>query len=466
MPMLEIRAQAGPQEQALALEADITIFGGAAGGGKSWGLLLAVVQHAHLSRFGAEIFRRTYPELTMTGGLWPESYRIFRPLGAEPKETTLEWSFPSGARCKFSHMQHAKDRFNWDGAQVPMLGFDQLESFEEIMVWYLLSRNRDPSGQILPFLFGTCNPVPEDDKTGGWLHRLIQWWVDPETGLAIEERSGAIRWLVRRDDDSVDWAGTREELLVRHPGSDPKSFTFIRSLLDDNPALTKADPGYRGRLMLLPAYERQRKLGANWNAKPSAGNVFDRSWFSVADASPAEARRVRSWDKAGTEGAGDWSVGVRIAETDGTYYVEDVVRGQWSSMQRNRVMRQTAEADGEDVRVVVEQEPGSGGKESAEITVRDLAGYDIRAYPATGDIVTRAGAYSAQAEAGNVRLVRGPWNEDFLREHHAFPESGHDDQVSAAAQGFNRLALGARDVSVTTSGAERRPAPQRVTLSG
>lgn len=144
-----------------------------------------------------------------------------------------------------------------------------------------------------------------------------------------------------------------------------------------------------------------------------------------------------------TEGGGSYSAGVRMARAGGLFYVEHVVRGQWSSAKRNAVMRQTAEYDGAEVPIVVEQEPGSGGKESAEISVRDLAGFMVRAATVTGDKLTRAGPLAAQAEAGNVKLVLGQWNEAFLAELHGFPEGENDDQVDAAAGAFNRLALSA-----------------------
>lgn len=111
------------------------------------------------------------------------------------------------------------------------------------------------------------------------------------------------------------------------------------------------------------------------------------------------------------------------------------------------------------------QEPGSGGKESAEITVRELAGYDVRALPATGDKVTRAGPLSAQAEAGNVKLVAGAWNADFLAELHAFPDGRYSDQVDAATLAFNRLALGAgQDIRVISPGGDAPP--RRVLVRG
>lgn len=178
---------------------------------------------------------------------------------------------------------------------------------------------------------------------------------------------------------------------------------------------------------------------------PRSGGMFKREWFAVVDAAPKQARRVRYWDKAGTEGGGDYSAGVMMARSDdGIFYVEDVVRGQWSSRQRNEVMQQTAEMDAAAhgrVTVWVEQEPGSGGKESAEFTVRQLAGHDVHAERATGEKAARAQPLSAQCEAGNVRLVRGAWNRAYVDELCVFPMGKHDDQVDASSGAFNKLAL-------------------------
>ena len=88
----------------------------------------------------------------------------------------------------------------------------------------------------------------------------------------------------------------------------------------------------------------------------------------------------------------------------------------------------------------VEQEPGSGGKESAEFTLRMLAGYNVHAERATGEKTSRWGPFAAQCEAGNVKLVRGPWNGALLDELCSAPHGTHDDQIDACALAFNKLA--------------------------
>ncbi len=150
---------------------------------------------------------------------------------------------------------------------------------------------------------------------------------------------------------------------------------------------------------------------------------------------------MRYWDKAATEGGGARSAGVLIARTEaGLYFIEDVVCGQWSALRRETIMRQVAERDGRAVAIYLEQEPGSGGKESAEASVRNLAGFSVHADRVTGDKCERARPLAAQCEAGNVRLVRGAWNQRYLEELCSFPLGSFCDQVDASSGAFNKLA--------------------------
>ena len=184
---------------------------------------------------------------------------------------------------------------------------------------------------------------------------------------------------------------------------------------------------------------------AEYQGTPRApeGNRFKRHWFDVVPGSAAQAFRVRYWDKAGTRDGGDYTAGVLMSWVPGGYwYVEDVVRGEWSSLERETVIRRTAEADRArfgDVEIWVEQEPGSGGKDSAEYTIRNLAGFTAYAERASGTKEIRAEPFAAQCEAGNVKLVRGDWNETYLDELTVFPNGLHDDQVDASSGAFNRL---------------------------
>lgn len=442
--VVEIRPQKGPQELFLSSPADIAITGGAAGGGKTWSLIFEPLRHVANGKFGAVIFRRTYPQIMNEGGIWDEASVLYPLIQATSRESPPEWKFPSGATVSFAHMQYEKDRLSWKGAQIPLIGFDQLEDFTERQFFYMLSRNRSTCG-VKPYIRATCNPVPDDDPVGGWLNKLIDWWIDQDTGFAIPERSGKLRWFVRINEELV-WGDSREQLLKKHREAIPKSITFVPSRLSDNKILEKIDPGYRASLMAMGYVDRMRLLEGNWKVKPTAGKVFNRAWFKIVQAAPTQAKRVRYWDKAGTAEGGDWSAGTLMAEHEGIYYVEDVIRGQWSSRQRNAVIKQTAELDakrpGPGVTIWIEQEPGSGGKESAEISVQDLAGYDVHVERVSGDKITRAKPYAAQCEALNVRLVEGEWNDGYLHELHGFPDGMNDDQVDSSSGSFNKLTLG------------------------
>jgi len=177
---------------------------------------------------------------------------------------------------------------------------------------------------------------------------------------------------------------------------------------------------------------------------PRGGGMFPVDRFGITQHRPAPDQiqaSVRFWDKAGsiTKHAA-FTAGVLMHRLkDGSYIVTDVVRGQWSAGEREKRIRQTAEMDGTSVKVWVEQEPGSGGKESAESTIRNLSGYSVHAERVTGDKESRAEPYSAQVEGGNVWLVQSDWNRDFVKEHETFPAGAYKDQVDAAAGAFAKL---------------------------
>jgi predicted phage terminase large subunit-like protein len=454
--VVDVGPQPGPQAAVLASPADILVAGGSAGGGKTRALMLEPIRHLRKPTFGAVLFRREITRITQEGGMWDESFGLYPPLRGIPRTVPArQWRFPSGAKITFAHLQHESDKLNKAGGQIALQAFDQLEEFTEGQFWYLWGRARSTSG-VRPYVRASANPIPATDPLGGWVHRLLQWWIDPVTGLAIPERSGVLRWFVR-DVDALVW-GDRAELAA-HYGRPPISLTFIRMTLADNPALRRKDPDYEAKLHALPRVERERLLGGNWNVTEAAGLVFDRTWFDVLRAWPADANghpvgvsaRIRYWDKAATEGGGKYSAGVRMARTtDGVFLVEDVVRGQWSPDNRERAIVQCAMLDPPGTVVWVEQEPGSGGKESAGLTIRRLAGYEVHADRVTGDKLTRAGPLRSQAEARAVKCLAGAWNEEFLRECHNWSGRSDEvcDQIDAAAGAFVKLALRTREAGM------------------
>lgn len=450
-----IQPHAGPQFEFLASPADIVVYGGAARGGKTYGLLLDALRHMANSEASATFFRRTYPQIRMPGGALQESIALFSLLGAKLlMSPSYRWVFPSGYEFTFQHLQHEKDVLQYQGSKLPVIYLDELTHFTEFQFWYLNSRNTGTCG-ILPYIRATCNPVPDDDPVGGWVNRFVSWWIDQETGLPIPERSGVVRWFYRVN-ETLRWYGSREEAREDNPelsegpeAVDPRSITFIPAKLDDNPTQLASDPGYRSVLTSLPLVERERLLGGNWKIRPEAGTVFRREWFDgrFVDHCPwgEITRAVRYWDNAASDKKdSDSSAGVLIAQArSGALYVVDVVKDKFTTHTRRQAQRVTAEADRgrfKNVELWIEQEGGSGGKDSTADSLRELQAFGPRfEKPQTGK-VARAGLLSAQAEQRNVYLVRGRWNAGFVDELVNFPSKGwHDDQVDGASGAASKI---------------------------
>jgi predicted phage terminase large subunit-like protein len=441
-----IRPQPGAQEKFLACPADIAIYGGAAGGGKSFGLLMEPLRHIANKDFGGVIFRRTSPQITNEGGLWDEAGKLYPLLGGDPRIGNLEYYFPTQACISFRHLQHETTIYDWQGAQVPFIGFDELTHFTKGQFFYLLSRNRSTCG-VKPYIRATCNPDADS-----WVAEFIGWWIDKDTGLPIPDRAGVVRWFIRVN-DTIIWGDSREALRAQYGDKvEPKSATFIPAKLSDNPALLAADPGYLANLMALPLVERERLLGGNWKIRPAAGLYFKREWCQVVDAAPAKARRVRYWDLAATEKTEtndpDFTEGIRLSvDPSGVYYVEDHRAMRESPHGVEQAIKNTASADGISVEIGIPQDPAQAGKAQAEYLVRKLTGYTARARIERGDKVTRFGPFSAQCEAGNVKFVRGAWNTAVFDNLEGFPEAVHDDTADACSGAFNMLQSGTAAVS-------------------
>jgi predicted phage terminase large subunit-like protein len=212
-------------------------------------------------------------------------------------------------------------------------------------------------------------------------------------------------------------------------------------------------PEYKSKPFLL---ERKKSYTvASWASLyqqmpiVAGGGMFPIEKFRTQEEFPAREdidRSIRYWDKAGTEADGAYTAGVLMHKmTDGTFCVTDVKRGQWTSLDREKHIKATTEGDRVDwgrVETWIEQEPGSGGKESAERTVAMLAGFPCYIDKVTGSKEIRAEPYAAQVQAGHVKLVgRGQWKQEFIDEHEVFPTGKYKDQVDAAAGAFNKLVV-------------------------
>jgi predicted phage terminase large subunit-like protein len=178
---------------------------------------------------------------------------------------------------------------------------------------------------------------------------------------------------------------------------------------------------------------------------PREGGLFKRSWFPIVRAAPAGCTWVRAWDLAATEAKGGsqpaYTAGVKLGRApDGRLYVGDVRRDRLSAGGVERMIVNTAEQDGKGCRVSMPQDPGQAGKMQAQYLIRALDGFVARATPESGDKVQRAEPVSAQAEAGNIVLVQGDWNDAFLDEVSSFPNGAFKDQVDALSRAFGEVA--------------------------
>lgn len=436
----EIRPQPGPQTTFLSCPADIAIYGGSAGGGKSYALLLEPLRHWDNSKFGAVIFRKNSTQIRNQGGLWDESFALYAPMGAHPREAYLDWEFPSGASVKFAHLEHEKTVYDWQGSQIPLIGFDELTHFTAKQFWYMLSRNRSTSG-VNSYIRATCNP-----DCDSWVRKLIDWWVG-EDGYIIPERAGVIRWFIRKD-DTVYWGDTREELIEKHGTEElPKSFTFIPSTIFDNKILLEKDPNYLASLRALPRVERLRLLGGNWNVRETAGMIFQREWFPIVNALPSGwISSVRFWDRAATKPNEknkdpDWTRGLKLYRyPDGSFVVADLKSIRDTPGQVEKLVKAVASHDGRATKIMSQQDPGSAGVSEAHNFVKMLIGFDVRTVVISKDKLNRAKPVSAQAEVGNIKVLRAPWNEEFFTELENFPEGIHDDIVDVLSGAFNEIA--------------------------
>lgn len=173
---------------------------------------------------------------------------------------------------------------------------------------------------------------------------------------------------------------------------------------------------------------------------PKGGGMFKREWFGTVEAAPSGGRVVRGWDLAASkERDSAWTAGVRLRLVDGRVFVEDVVRIQGSPHEVRQLIVATAQRDGRNVPQSLPQDPGQAGVDQKASLAGLLHGFVARFSPETGSKELRAEPFAAQAQAGNVALVRGKWNGDYLDEIESFPAGRVRDQADATSRAYTAL---------------------------
>lgn len=443
-----LEPQAGPQTMFMASSADIVIYGGAAGGGKTYALLLEMLRHKDIKNFGAVIFRKNFTQITAEGGLWDSSVKLYTqvPDAEQRKSPKLHWKF-KGGKLTFAHLDREEDLQAWQGTEIAYLGFDELTHFSRHQFLYMLSRNRSTCG-VKPYVRATCNP-----DSDSWVADFVSWWINQDTGYPIRERSGVVRYMCVIN-DVIYWGDTPEDLASNH-GINPeecKSVTFIASKLEDNKILMKSDPSYLSNLKAMTEVDMERLLYGNWKIKAQAGRYFKRTQIPIDGYYEKIPDDVvywcRAWDLAATDedenGDADYTAGVLIGiRKNNRYIVADVINKQVKAGDVEKLIRMTAISDrkkyGFSYRVRIPQDPGGAGKIVAKQYLNGLSGFDVKAEPVSGSKELRATPFAAQWQNGFVDVLIAEWNEMYFSQLESFPESKHDDMVDASSDAFNEL---------------------------
>jgi predicted phage terminase large subunit-like protein len=369
-------------------------------------LLIAALQYVDRPGYRALIVRKTYPMLAQPGGLIFLAKELLLPLGAAWNSTEMQSVFSSGATFTFRHFEDQGAEANFQGGQYHFIGVDEATDFSEEQVLFLSSRLRRTPGDPIPL---------------------------------------RLRLTAYPNGPGKEWVYRRYVLEGRRHGR-----PFIESKLQDNPYLDleSYDEWLRG---LGHVRYEQFRLG-NWVIREE-GTLFKPAWFDdryLEEAElPARLRLCRAWDMAATEGSGDYTAGVLLGHSEGSWYVIDARRTRRSPLGVERFIKETAEHDRvwaiarrySPPTIVMEQEPASAGKALIDHYRRNvLAAFEFRGVSPSDPKRHRAAIVSARAEAREIWVCRGRWMGEFLDELAAFPQGPNDDQVDALSAAYAHLA--------------------------
>jgi len=423
-----VTGKSGPTDRQIlflnAVEFEV-LYGGAAGGGKSDALLMAALQYVDVPGYNAIIFRRSYSDLNKPGALISRSHEWLDGSPARWDGVNHTWTFPSGARLVFGFLENDRDVYHHQSAEYQFIGFDELTQFTEFQYTYLLSRLRRLQAVYVPLR------VRSASNPGGVGH---EW---------VFQRFVAHQCLNSNCQAVYDHPVTTCSKCGGPIQAPSRSRVFIPARLVDNPYLDQEN--YLKALANLPPLQRKQLLDGVWVASVNGG-FFKPEWFRYVypETVPKNTARIRVWDLAATAPTAnkdpDYAVGLLATAHKGQLYIIDVVRRRGTPKQVEDLISLTAERDGPQVEVFLEIEGGSSGKISFDYYVREvLRGYTVRGEHPTGDKETRAAPVASLAESGNVFLVRGYWNSDYLNELEAFPAGAHDDQVDTTSLAYAKL---------------------------
>ncbi len=363
--------------------------------------LMGALQFVDIPGYSAILFRRTYADLSLPGALIDMSKQWLMPFvrTGEVKWSEKEkvYTFPSGATLSFGYLENDNDCFRYQGSEFQYIGMDECTHISPKNYRYLFSRLRKPKSLNVPLRFrATCNP--------GGLYGEYYY----------------NRFFVEGEDNGR---------------------IFISAGLADNPYLDAEE--YRASLAELDPVTRAQLEDGNWMVR-EAGDVFDRHWFQIvpADSLPMSAPCVRFWDLASidpkkrkkkTRGKDDpdWSVGFKMRSYQNMYIIDDIIRVQKKPNEIENIIKMTAEFDGHNCCIEMEQEPGSSGAITIDHYARNvLPNFNFKGVTSTGSKVERARNPSSAAQAGRILVSNQCRNiTAFFDELDTFPYGTHDDTI-------------------------------------
>ena len=365
-------------------------------------LLMCALQYVDVQGYSAILFRKSYADLTKPGALMDRAKEWllpFKNVRWDEKDKKFIFYKPGSkvpvSTLQFGYLENPNDRFNYQGGEYQFIGFDELTHIARTCYIYMFSRLRRLKGVNIPLrVRGASNP-PEDDG-GNWV---------------------------------------RDRFIIEGP---EKGRIFIPAGLDDNPYLDKEE--YERTLEQLDPVSRARLRDGDWTIVRK-GNMFKRDMFEVVDTLPTYRRTVRWWDMAASDeekaakknksGEPDYTASIKLSESAGIYYIEDIIRVRMTPEATDKLQHNTAVSDGFGVQICEEQEPGSSGIAVISNKSRGIfKGYAYKGVPSSGSKADRAQIASSAAGNGNIKVLRGVRNlEVFFDELESFPGGIHDDMV-------------------------------------
>jgi predicted phage terminase large subunit-like protein len=364
---------------------------------------MAALQYVTEPDYAALILRRTFRQLSLEDAIMDRAERWLSLTDAKWEGTDKRWRFPSGATLTFGYLDTERDKYQYQSAAFQTICFDELSQFPQSQYTYLFSRLTRLEGSTIPLrMRAASNP-------GDIGHNFVK------------------------------------ARFITPPYAEMKARGrfFVPALLEDNPHVDQQ--AYEDSLIELDPVSYEQLRHGNWDIS-IAGNMFKRESFDIIAGAPPRLQQVRYWDPAASEQKKnedpDWTVGALMSASNGQYYIKSIVRFQKTPANTEKIIKQTAEIDGIETKIIMEQEPGASGLIAIDHYARDiLQGYAFAGLKSTGSKVVRAQPFSAAVENGNVKICKDcQWIEDMLYELVAFQTKGiHDDIVDALSGAFTQL---------------------------